>query len=88
MKPSITIIGAGVSGLASAYWLSQAGHEVTLFEATSQAGGVIRSERREGFLIEHGPNSLLDTTPVLRELFEGIGRSDSLIQAKPAAKNR
>ena len=44
MKPSssskkIAVVGAGISGLASAYRLVQAGHQVTLFEANDYFGG-------------------------------------------------
>ncbi len=37
----IAIIGAGPSGLAAAYYLVMKGHQVTVFEASSQAGGMM-----------------------------------------------
>ncbi|MDE7469477.1 MAG: FAD-dependent oxidoreductase, partial [Desulfovibrionaceae bacterium] len=43
-KPSginIAIIGAGISGLSSAGYLSNAGHSVTVFERLSVAGGLM-----------------------------------------------
>lgn len=84
----IAIIGAGISGLASAYWLTQAGCDVTVFEACSEPGGSIRTEKASGFLYEYGPNSLLDTSPLIRKLVDGIGKSDRLIEANASAKNR
>lgn len=38
----IAIIGAGPSGLTCGFYLSNQGHEVTVFEAESQAGGWLR----------------------------------------------
>ena len=31
--------------------------DVTLLEATGRVGGVIRTEHRDGFLLEHGPDA-------------------------------
>ena len=40
---NIAIIGAGISGMASAYLLSQAGHKVTVYEKSSVIGGHTRT---------------------------------------------
>ena len=52
------VVGAGMSGLARAYALAERGHDVLLLEASSRAGGVVASERRDGFLLELGPNTV------------------------------
>lgn len=88
MKNHIVIIGGGISGLSMAFYLRRAGHEVTVLEKSERPGGVIRSERQEGFLVEHGPNSTLETTPILRELFAKLGILDSLCYANEQSKNR
>ncbi|MCI0696111.1 protoporphyrinogen oxidase [candidate division KSB1 bacterium] len=62
------IIGAGISGLATAAWLDAAGVRVLVLESAPYPGGVMRSERVDEFLIETGPNSLLETTPHIGEL--------------------
>jgi protoporphyrinogen oxidase len=55
----IGIIGAGISGLATAYYLLQEslqqniGIEVTILERNDRLGGVIWSEKTEGFLLVH-----------------------------------
>ena len=57
--PEVGIIGAGVTGLASALELRRAGvRDVRVLETADSVGGAIRSVRRDGFLAEEGPNSL------------------------------
>jgi oxygen-dependent protoporphyrinogen oxidase len=51
----IGIVGGGLTGLALAHELAMRGVEHTVFEAESRPGGVIRSERIEGRLLEFGP---------------------------------
>jgi len=84
----IAIIGAGISGLATAYLLKKRGFEVAVFEKSERVGGNIRSERVNGFLIEHGPNSTLETSPLLNDLFELLGIANHKIYAEPAAAKR
>jgi len=84
----IVILGAGISGLASAYWLEKSGYDVTIFEASSEPGGAMQTEFDNGFLIDYGPNSGLETTPLIREIVENIGLSDEMIYANENAKTR
>ncbi|UCD08467.1 MAG: FAD-dependent oxidoreductase [Dehalococcoidales bacterium] len=39
---SVAVIGSGPAGLTAAYFLNTLGHEVTVFEALSEAGGMMR----------------------------------------------
>src|SRR5262249_4778633 len=66
------VIGAGISGLACAYALQQAGVDAHLLEATDRPGGLIHSLRKDGFLLELGPQSFSGTA-ALRQLCEGLG---------------
>jgi protoporphyrinogen oxidase len=50
------VIGAGISGLTSAWRLQQQGHEVEILEATDRVGGRCGVVRRDGFIIDMGPN--------------------------------
>ena len=55
----IAVIGGGIGGLAAARALVAAGIEVTVFEASERAGGVVGSTRLDGFLREHAASSFL-----------------------------
>lgn len=84
----VAVIGAGVTGLTLAHLLDCRGIPVRVYEAQSRPGGAMRTSREEGFLIEHGPNTAQDTTPLLHQLFAGLGIADQFEYASPAAKNR
>jgi protoporphyrinogen/coproporphyrinogen III oxidase len=86
--PQVVVIGAGISGLATAWWLQGGGHPVTLIEAASRPGGTIGTIRDAGYLIETGPNSTLETSPLIGQLLEQTGTAAGRVYANPAAKNR
>jgi oxygen-dependent protoporphyrinogen oxidase len=76
-------VGGGISGLVCAYALRKAGIEAHLVEASAQPGGMIRSESREGFLLELGPQSF-SCTAALRSLCADLGIADQIVQAPTA----
>jgi oxygen-dependent protoporphyrinogen oxidase len=82
------VIGGGLSGLTASHQLLQAGHDVTCFEASERPGGLIRSERREGFLCEVGPQAVLDGAPEVRSLFDDLGLAARVCRPAPAARKR
>lgn len=84
----ITILGAGISGLATAFQLQQKGYEVTVLEKKSEPGGSMISEKSEGFLVEYGPNSGLETTPVIKQLVYAVGLSEEMIYANEKGNKR
>ena len=51
------VVGAGISGLATAYALQKAGIATRVAEAGPRPGGVIQSVKRDGYLVECGPQS-------------------------------
>jgi oxygen-dependent protoporphyrinogen oxidase len=51
------VVGAGISGLATAYALQKAHVSTLLVEAAARPGGMIRSVQRDGYLLECGPQS-------------------------------
>ncbi|MFA6232643.1 MAG: protoporphyrinogen oxidase [Bacteroidota bacterium] len=82
------IIGAGISGLTCAYLLQKRGQRVLLLEKAPRFGGAIRSEREGEWLIEAGPNSTLETNPMLTELIRDAGVEEQKLYASDASKSR
>jgi protoporphyrinogen/coproporphyrinogen III oxidase len=88
VSPDVLVIGAGISGLTTAFGLQQRGRSVLLLEAATRAGGVIGSRRRDGVLFELGPNSTLDTTPMINELLDELGIRSTRLEASEIASVR
>jgi len=84
----VAIIGAGITGLTAAYELKQRGIDCVLYEATDRVGGCIKTIREDGFLVECGPNSLLDTHPDLGKLIAKLGLEGNKLPASTSAQNR
>jgi protoporphyrinogen/coproporphyrinogen III oxidase len=76
----VLIVGAGISGLTCAYYLRKSGIDAHFVEASPRPGGVIRSERRDGFLLELGPQSFSGTSRLL-DLCRDLGIEDELLEA-------
>lgn len=85
---SVAVIGGGLSGLALAWHLREAGTEVALFEAGPRLGGSIQTHVREGFTLERGPNGFLDREPTVRQLAARLGIEGRIRPADPAARQR
>ncbi|MCA9778329.1 MAG: FAD-dependent oxidoreductase, partial [Candidatus Eremiobacteraeota bacterium] len=69
----IAVVGAGISGLTAAYYLSQANHKVTVFDGGERAGGAVQTIRDGSELMEAGPDSLLTSKPAAIELARELG---------------
>jgi oxygen-dependent protoporphyrinogen oxidase len=85
---AVAIVGGGIAGLTAAYRLKQRGARVVVYESADRVGGSIRTERRDGYLAELGPNALASPPESLRALLASLGLESSLLPASPAAKNR
>lgn len=84
----IVVIGGGISGLGVAYSLHQAGVPVRLIEADAEVGGVIRSIRTDGFLIESGPNSALNNSVEAERVVEHLGLLPDRVFASSSSRKR
>ena len=63
-KNKVAIIGAGFSGLTLARYLVLSGIACEIFEASDRSGGMIKTERKDGFLIESAANAILASNEV------------------------
>ena len=79
MDAPVAIVGGGISGLSTAYYLAQAGIPSTLIEARPRLGGVIQTEHVEGCVVEGGPDSFLSMKPAAMELIRDLGLADEVI---------
>ncbi|MBI5463872.1 MAG: protoporphyrinogen oxidase, partial [Ignavibacteriales bacterium] len=64
------------------------GVAVLVLERDSSAGGTMKTIRRNGYLVEAGPNSALETTPIFKELVRDLRLENEFVYANPAGKNR
>lgn len=79
----VAIVGGGITGLAAAHALSKRGVRFALVEAGPRWGGVIRTERVSGFLLEGGPDSILAQKPEGVALCRELGLGDRLVPTNP-----
>lgn len=87
-KPVVAVIGGGISGLSAAFWLLQNNTDVIVLEQADRAGGVIRSESIDGYLVDRAANCLLNYLPEVNALCDAVGIREEQIYRSPAAKNR
>ncbi len=86
--PNVAIIGGGITGLTAGYLLRKKGIGVSVHDAQERPGGVIRTTRTGGFLAEHGPNSIMLTSPLIMDLVRDLGLGDRVCAPGDVAKNR
>lgn len=74
----VAVIGAGAMGLATAYYLQQQGHQVTVFEADSVPGGMAAHFDFEGLSIERFYHFVCKADRSLFELLDELGLADAM----------
>jgi len=87
-KHSVIIIGGGISGLSAAFWLKQEGIDFLMLERESRAGGLIKSERVNGYLLDHAANCVFNYLPEVNYLCQSLGLGSELILRQDEAKRR
>lgn len=83
----ILILGAGVTGLSLARRLLQQGHNARIVEAEPRVGGVIRSLRTSGLVVECAAQALR-SRPATLDVIEGLAMRDRMVAASDAAQKR
>lgn len=78
-KKKVAIIGGGLSGLACAKYLSDAGHEPVVYEARDVLGGKVSAwQDEDGDWIETGLHIFFGAYPNMMNLFSELGIEDRL----------
>ncbi|MBI3598432.1 MAG: protoporphyrinogen oxidase, partial [Nitrospirae bacterium] len=92
MKKKIAIIGGGITGLSTAFFLQEklnregVSADVNLIESDARLGGKIVTERVGDFIIEGGPDSFLSQKPWGINLCRKLGLIDRIVQTNPIDK--
>jgi len=87
----IAIIGGGISGLSAAFAIEKQKRsglpvEYVLYEASGQFGGVLRTEKVDGCIVEAGPDSFLTEKSWAADFCREIGIGDQLISSNDAER--
>jgi oxygen-dependent protoporphyrinogen oxidase len=77
----VVVVGAGISGLSAAYYLRRGAPKahITVLEASDRLGGILRTVREDGFVVEAGPDSFLASKPAGLQLCRDLGIEGRLI---------
>ena len=84
-KKRVIVVGGGISGLTSAYYLQKEAREnglaidVQLLESSERLGGKISTIQRDGFTIERGPDSFLARKESAGRLAGEVGLGEELV---------
>lgn len=87
-ETTVAIIGGGISGLAAAYFLGKAGIRSTIIEKADRLGGLIRTDRLEGCVLEAGPDSYLASKTAATRLARELGVDQQEIIGSNDAERR
>jgi protoporphyrinogen oxidase len=74
----IGVVGGGLAGLAAAYRLRQAGHEVRVFEASADVGGLAATYETGGDRIEQFYHHLSKSEETIVKLADDLGVGDRI----------
>lgn len=68
----VIVLGAGLTGLTTAYHLNKAGVKMVVLDSKAEVGGVIATSSKNGFVFERGPNTGVVGSPEIAELLEAL----------------
>ncbi|MBC7997583.1 MAG: FAD-dependent oxidoreductase, partial [Leptolyngbya sp.] len=69
-RTHVAIIGAGLSGLACAYYFKKANIDFTIIESSDAVGGRVRSDKVDGYILDRGFQVLLTAYPEARNILD------------------
>jgi protoporphyrinogen oxidase len=67
-EKKVIIVGAGIAGLTAAKLLKAKGFEILVIEASDGIGGRVRTDEKDGFLLDRGFQVLLSAYPEAKKL--------------------
>ena len=90
-KTEVLVVGAGLTGLTTAYQLSKSGKKVHVVEQRKRVGGQIQTFCEDGFVFESGPTTGSVSTPEVAELMSDLTISSDgkcLLETAPDSSKR
>lgn len=89
MTNKVIIIGGGIAGLTTAYYLKKCGVDITLIERKPTAGGCIRTDlKKERYLLEYGPNTFLSSSRAIIDLARELKLDHQIVTNQKASQKR
>ena len=82
IETDVLVIGAGLTGLTTAFQLRKLGIKTVVIERNAEVGGQIKSHRAAGFIAESGPNTGVVSYPEVAELFAALAPNCTLETAQ------
>ena len=86
-KKSVAIIGGGIAGLSCAYYLSQKGYRVTVFEKEKTLGGLLRTKHYQGITYESFYHHIFLNDNILLDLINELGLASKIIWEESSSAN-
>lgn len=84
----VLVIGAGISGLSTAFHLARGGQRVTVLEASPRVGGALETKTDGPWRFELGPNTVLESHESVTRLIREAGLEGEKVMASPSARRR
>lgn len=88
INTDVVVLGAGLTGLTTAYYLHKFNKDFVVLEKSNRVGGVINSKRESDFLFEEGPNTGVIGNTTVVELFEELAEKCEVEVPGDNAKKR
>ena len=87
LAAKIAIVGGGVAGTTAAWQLAKLGAtDVTIFESSWRLGGTVETIRRDGYIVEGGPDGWVTEKPWASQLARDLGLGDDLVGSLDASR--
>ncbi len=87
----MVVVGAGLTGLTTAYWLTKAGIRVKVVETKTRLGGQIETDHKSHYIYETGPTTGSVSTPEVAELMNDLAITSGgkcVIETAPDSSKR
>jgi oxygen-dependent protoporphyrinogen oxidase len=84
----VLVVGAGISGLTTAFHLARGGRRVAVVESSPRVGGAVQTHDDGPWRFELGPNTVLENHPAVTRLITEAGLDGEKLTASPQAKRR